>query len=112
MRSESYALRVRDMAFGRTTGRKAAMLSQEPDAALRAQSVELQSRNEELRAYAHTVAHNLKDPLSVIMATSDAIFHISDLTPEELRAYLMQIHSTAQAMDDMIDNILLLAELR
>ena len=71
----------------------------------------LQARNRELAAYAHTVAHDLKDPLSVILATSDAIFHITDLTPEELRAYLLQIQSTAHAMDDMIDNLLLLAEL-
>jgi two-component system, sensor histidine kinase and response regulator len=71
----------------------------------------LRARNRELAAYDHTIAHNLKDPLSVILATTDAIFHITDLTPEELRTYLMQIHTTAQAMDDMIDNMLLLSEL-
>lgn len=72
---------------------------------------ELEARNRELSAYAQTVAHDLKDPLSVIIATSDAIFHISDLTPEELRVYLQQIQSSAYAMDEMIDNILLMAEL-
>jgi signal transduction histidine kinase len=74
-------------------------------------AISLEARNRELAAYDHTVAHNLKDPLSVILATSDAILHITDLTPEELRAYLMQIYATAQAMDDMIDNMLLLSEL-
>jgi signal transduction histidine kinase len=78
---------------------------------MREQLASLKARNRELSAYDHTVAHNLKDPLSVILATTDAIFHITDLTPEELRAYLMQIHSTAQAMDDMLDNLLLLSEL-
>ncbi len=75
------------------------------------QADSLEARNRELAAYDHTVAHNLKDPLSVILATTDAILHITDLTPEELRAYLMQIHATAQAMDEMVDNILLLSEL-
>lgn len=74
------------------------------------QAAALQTRNRELAAYAHTVAHNLKDPLSIIIGTSDAIFHISDLTPEELRAYLQQIRATAYAMNGMIDNLLLLSE--
>lgn len=78
--------------------------------ALREQSAALRAKNRELAAYAHTVAHNLKDPLSIIIGTSDAIFHISDLTPEELQAYLLQIQSTAHTMDDMIDNLLLLSE--
>ncbi len=83
---------------------------QRPDAGVREQDILLQAQNRELAAYAHTVAHNLKDPLTVIIGTSDAIFHISDLTPEELHAYLKQIQSTAHSMDDMIDNLLLLAE--
>jgi two-component system sensor histidine kinase/response regulator len=85
---------------------------QTSEAALREQSAELQSRNEELAAFAHTVAHDLKDPLAVILATSDAIVHITDLTDEELRVYLQQIDSTAHRMNDMIDNLLLLSELR
>ncbi len=83
---------------------------QHPSSTLQDQMAALQARNHELAAYAHTVAHNLKDPLSVIIGTSDAIFHISDLTPEELRAYLQQIQSTAYAMNAMIDNLLLLSE--
>ncbi len=75
------------------------------------QFASLEARNRELAAYAHTIAHDLKEPLSVILATSDAIFHITDLTPEELRAYLLQIESTAHTMDDIIDNLLLLSEL-
>ncbi|HTP03012.1 MAG TPA: HAMP domain-containing sensor histidine kinase [Anaerolineales bacterium] len=71
----------------------------------------LRNRNDDLAAYAHTVAHNLKDPLAVIIGTSDAIFHITDLTTEELHAYLGQIDSTAHKMNDMIDNLLFLSEL-
>ncbi len=81
-----------------------------PDTGISPENVALQERNRELAAYAHTVAHNLKDPLSVIIGTSDAILRISDLTQEELQAYLQQIQSTAHTMDDMIDNLLLLSE--
>jgi two-component system, sensor histidine kinase and response regulator len=84
---------------------------QTAEAALRQQAADLQSRNDDLAAFAHTVAHDLKDPLAVILATSDAIVHITDLTDEELRVYLQQIDSTAHRMNDMIDNLLLLSEL-
>ena len=92
-------------------GRSTVRFVQPSEESVAGQADSLEARNRELAAYDHTVAHNLKDPLSVILATTDAIFHITNLTPEELRAYVMQIHSTAQAMDDMIDNMLLLSEL-
>ncbi len=65
----------------------------------------LKIRNQELEDYAHTVAHNLKNPLSVIILTSDAITDIIDLTPQELQDYMQQIRSTAYKMNDTIDNL-------
>jgi signal transduction histidine kinase len=73
-------------------------------------AIALRALNCDLSAYAHTVAHDLKDPLAVIIATSDAIFHISDLTAEELYAYIQQIRSTAQDMNDLIDCLLVFSE--
>jgi signal transduction histidine kinase len=112
MRAEPYTSDLQEAGLAepstRNTGLKAL---QQSNISLSEQASSLQARNRELSAYDHTVAHNLKDPLSVILATTDAILHITDLTPEELRAYLMQIHSTAQAMDEMVDNMLLLSEL-
>ncbi|MGE5072253.1 MAG: sensor histidine kinase [Anaerolineae bacterium] len=70
----------------------------------------LEAQTQDLSAYAHTVAHDLKDPLAVIIATSDAIFHITDLTSEELYAYLQQIRSTAREMNGLIDHLLLFSE--
>ncbi len=112
MKPEPYALDLQEAGFKQpSTGREGLKAVSAPRLAPAEQAHSLEARNRELAAYDHTVAHNLKDPLSVILATTDAIFHITDLTPEELRAYLMQIHATAQAMDEMIDNMLLLSEL-
>jgi two-component system sensor histidine kinase/response regulator len=77
---------------------------------LRKQSAELQSRNEELEAYAHTVAHALKNPLAAIIVTSGAISDITDLTPKEIREYMQQITSTAFEMNSIIDDLMLLSE--
>ncbi len=79
---------------------------------LREHAAALQTRNDELDAYAHTVAHNLKNPLSVIIMTSDAISDITDLTSREQEDFMQQIRSTAYEMDNIIDNLLLLAEVR
>ncbi len=112
MTTFTYTSHMVEPAFAAREGdQKETIILEHSDATLQEEPADLQARNRELAAYAHTVAHNLKDPLSVILATSDAIVHITDLTPEELRAYLQQIESTAHAMDDMIDNILLLSEL-
>jgi signal transduction histidine kinase len=79
---------------------------------LREHSASLQSRNEELEAYAHTIAHDLKNPLAIIIGSSDAIRFITDLKPEELQDFIQQIQSTAYEMNAIIDNLLLLSEVR
>lgn len=112
MKPEPYTSDLQEAGFAEpSTGRAILRAVQESNLSLSEQAGALEARNRELREYDHTVAHNLKDPLSVILATADAILHITDLTPEEMRAYLMQIHATAQAMDEMVDNMLLLSEL-
>jgi signal transduction histidine kinase len=79
---------------------------------LRQQAAALQTRNDELNAYDHTVAHNLKNPLAVIIASADAITEIKDLTRTEQGEFMGQIKATAFEMNGIIDNLLLLSELR
>jgi two-component system, sensor histidine kinase and response regulator len=79
---------------------------------LQKQLVSLKEHNQELEDYAHTVAHNLKDPLSVLILTSDAIAEIDDLSREELKEYMQQIKITAYSMNGTIDNLLLLSEVK
>ena len=77
---------------------------------LREQAASLRSLNEELQAYAHTVAHALKNPLAVLVLIAGAIEQITDLTPQEIQEYTQQIKSTAFEMNDTIKDLLLLSE--
>ncbi len=79
---------------------------------LREESAAVIARNEELDAYAHTVAHDLKNPLAVIIAAGDVINEVSTLTPKELRDFTRQIKTTAFEMNGIVDSLLLLAEVR
>ncbi len=79
---------------------------------LREDAIALQTRNEELDAYAHTVAHDLKNPLSILIATADIITDVRDLTRKELKEFLQQIKSIAFEMNNIVDSLLLLSEVR
>jgi two-component system sensor histidine kinase/response regulator len=75
--------------------------------------MELRRLNADLNAYAHTVAHDLINPLSGM--TSSAEHLLSDhanLSPEELERYLDIILRSARKMNDIVNALLLLAETR
>jgi two-component system, sensor histidine kinase and response regulator len=77
---------------------------------LRAQAAVLQARNRDLEAYAHMVAHDLKDPLTALVVTADLLTDIPDITRLELKEYLHQIKSTAYDMNGTIKSLLLFTE--
>ncbi len=82
-------------------------------AALRQQTAELQSRNEELDAFAHTVAHDLRDALGPVMGYAEMIDSDHErLSHEELHENLHAISLSAQKMTNIIEELLLLAEAR
>lgn len=86
---------------------------QQADAALRRYAEELETRNEELDAFAHTVAHDLKDPLHNIAGFADILLENGDLFSEEERQESLEtIRQTAHRMATIIDELLLLAEVR
>ena len=78
---------------------------------LRQQTQELQTRNEELDAFAHTVAHDLKNPLSTLIVAVD-VLSSTDVRQEELPEFLQDIKNTAYRMNRIIDNLLLMAQVR
>ena len=71
----------------------------------------LQAQNEELGAFAHTVAHDLKSPLHLIVGYASAIADdVGTLTKEEIVHHLHCVEQAAFKMDDIINGLLLLAE--
>jgi len=78
---------------------------------LRQQTEELQARNEELDAFAHTVAHDLKNPLATLIVAIDTLSDFK-VPPEQWSEYTDEIIDTAYHMNSIVDNLLLLAELR
>jgi len=81
--------------------------------ALRQRTVELEARNEDLDAFAHTVAHDLKNPLARIVGFAEALGEEpAALSDEELRRYLYKMARSGRKMSDIIDELLLLAVVR
>ena len=79
---------------------------------LRQNAAALEAHNRELEEYAHVVAHEMKDPLAVIVMSSDLINSTPAMAREELAEYILEIKSTAYEMNRMVDNLLLFAEVR
>ncbi|MGB8215398.1 MAG: HAMP domain-containing sensor histidine kinase [Anaerolineales bacterium] len=77
---------------------------------LHAQTAALLAQNKDLEEYAQMVAHDLKEPLTIMVVTADLITEIPDLTGQELKEFLQQIRSKAYEMNRIIDNLLLFAE--
>lgn len=73
---------------------------------------ELEARNQDLGAFAHTVAHDLKDPLSVITGFSAALQDDFAMPDAERQRYLAYITRSGFKMARIIHELLLLAEVR
>jgi signal transduction histidine kinase len=73
---------------------------------------ELEVRNEDLNAFAHTVAHNLKAPLTHVILAADLLELNAGSMKEEYIPYIKTIVDYGRKMTDIIDELLLLAEVR
>jgi two-component system sensor histidine kinase/response regulator len=81
--------------------------------ALRKYAAELEARNEELDGFAHTVAHDLKGPLSHMVGFARVLAEdYAALSEDELHQYLQTIAQSGQKMSNIIDELLLLASVR
>ncbi len=70
-------------------------------------AAELEERNLELKSFAHTVAHDLRGPLTGIMALSDRLLTTDNGV--QLPKYLQLISDSGQKMLEIINALLLLA---
>ncbi len=81
--------------------------------ALREKTLELEARNAELDAYAHTVAHDLKTPLSSLLGFSHLLEkRYANMSSEKFHKTLGFITESARRMTDIINELLLLASVR
>jgi PAS domain S-box-containing protein len=73
----------------------------------------LQEQNRELDAFAHTVAHDLKNPFGIIVSTVDFLLDMGDrLTQEQVDNFLQNIRTTSEKGIEIIRALLLLANVR
>lgn len=73
---------------------------------------ELEIRNRELDAFAHTVAHDLKNPLHAVISLTDILQQKFAITlPEKAQKHLEIIALSGHKMTKIIDALLLLARL-
>jgi signal transduction histidine kinase len=81
--------------------------------ALRHYAAELEARNEELDAFAHTVAHDLKNPLASVFGYADLLRENGATMAEQERLEsLVAIAQSARKMNRIIEELLLLSSMR
>lgn len=66
----------------------------------------------DLQAYAHIVAHDLKNPLSVIAGYLELLSNTDPRTNDKWREYLERLIRVRRKMTNIIDDLLLLAQVR
>jgi two-component system sensor histidine kinase/response regulator len=83
------------------------------EAALQRYAAELETRNEELDAFAHTVAHDLKGPLSNLAGFASLLAAQYPSMPDDVRQDAHErIMQSALRMGNIIDSLLVLASVR
>jgi signal transduction histidine kinase len=81
--------------------------------ALRQRTTELEARNQELDAFAHTVAHDLKNPAARVVSATELLLDAKPpLDDEERQRTTLFISRAGHKMSNIIDELLLLASVR
>jgi PAS domain S-box-containing protein len=85
----------------------------EAEEALRQYAAELEASNEELDAFAHTVAHDLKNPLGNLMGSAEILLEsYAELSEDQRQLCLRSISRGSERMSNIINALLLLASVR
>jgi PAS domain S-box-containing protein len=81
--------------------------------ALRRRTADLEARNAELDAFAHTVAHDLKNPAGAIVGYADILTRDRERLPKDIeQRFLSTLARNARKMTVIVDELLLLASVR
>jgi signal transduction histidine kinase len=79
-------------------------------ASLAVRTEELEAQNAELDAFAHTVAHDLKNPLGVVTTYAEFLtLYFERLEPEQMQQAAGMAARSAQKAINIVNNLLLLA---
>lgn len=74
---------------------------------------ELKLRVEELDAYSHTIAHDLKSPLTSVMLSGEIVLmKYADVLPQDAVESINLMRDSASQMSSMVDQLLMLARLQ
>lgn len=84
----------------------------EAQAKLQAYTQELEISNAELDAFAHTVAHDLRNPLTALIGFAYLLEKQATQPPERISNIARQIMTAGQKMANIINELLLLASVR
>lgn len=80
---------------------------------LRAYAEEMAQQNQELDAFAHMVAHDLKNPLAVLTTTSDVLTDMqADLSQQETQELIDLIQEYTEKAINIVNELLLLSSTR
>jgi signal transduction histidine kinase len=107
-------LQLEELVEARTAALRAEIIEhRHAQESLSQRTEELEKRNEELDAYAHTVAHDLKSPLACIIGFSDLLEKRSDqITKDKVTYYSSIIAQNGRKIINIVDALLLLASVR
>jgi PAS domain S-box-containing protein len=84
--------------------------SKQAEQILRRQTKELRDRNQELDSFAHTVAHDLKNPIASMMGFASLVLNYYDrMTDDRVKEYLALIMESGYKLKEIINSLLLLA---
>ncbi len=80
---------------------------------IRKQNIQLQERNEELDAFSHTVAHDLKNPIGAIVGFAGLLHEgCAELSEDEIKKYITIIINSGDKTLQIINSLLLFACVR
>jgi PAS domain S-box-containing protein len=101
---------------GRLTGQLVVLhditARREMEEVLRRANQELEARNEELDAFGHMVAHDLKGPLTLIIGHAMLLADRNPVPEEQRDESIRSIAEIGKKMDSIIEELMLLAGLR
>jgi PAS domain S-box-containing protein len=81
--------------------------------ALRQTNAELETRNQELDAFAHIVAHDLKNPVGLTLGYAEVLaLDYAEMSDDQRQQSLQTIIRAGHKMNNIIDELLLLAKVR